>query len=196
MNRLFLLMMLLGCSLLSLSAQKITVDRIEKDGRHQVATKLKDFWIGGKNYSIGLKVFESSNDEEWQLVISSYEYLPDSAEVLLKLGNYEVIHLSAKSAFINKVTKPGREVSYGNKSEIEPPKTINHYFTFYEFDKTVMDKVDAYGIIKIRISNGAEFRDKVYMPKNKLGKYLMKCRKKIKQRIESPVKPQSLFDDF
>jgi hypothetical protein len=58
-----------------------------------------------------------------------------------------------------------------------------------------MNKIDTYGITKIRISNGVEYFDKTYK-NNSLGKFLTKCRKNINKRLEHPLKTKNLFDDF
>lgn len=57
MRKLILLLML--CTVLDLSAQKISLDRIENDGRHQIMTTSKDYSIDGAKYSVSMKVFET-----------------------------------------------------------------------------------------------------------------------------------------
>lgn len=177
MNRIFFLIILLVYSFVNSNAQKIYVDRIENDGRRQIMTVTKNFSINGAEYYIGMKVFETSYSKDWLLLISSFYYIPNSSEILLKLGNDEIIYLPVNNVNVGKVAE------------------ADYYSSVYELSKTNMDKIDSYGITKIRISNGVEFRDKTYK-NNSLGKFLTKCRKNIKNRLEEPMKSKGLFDNF
>lgn len=196
MNRIYLLIILLGYSFASLNAQKIIVDRIEKDGSHQIMVKAINFSIDGVKYSAGMKVFETPySKKDWMLFISSYHYIPNSAAVLLKLGNDEVIYLPVNNVSVGKVTMPCYGVTIGTITSISPSTTVDYYTSIYNLSDIDMDKIDTYGIIKIRISDGVEYRDKTY-GNNSLGKYLKKCRKNIKRRLENPLRTNNLFDNF
>lgn len=45
MNRIIFFIILLGLTSINLSAQKISVDRIEEDGSHQIMTNTMDFYV-------------------------------------------------------------------------------------------------------------------------------------------------------
>ncbi|WP_278680425.1 hypothetical protein, partial [Leyella stercorea] len=92
MKRLFILSFLFICAI-NLFAQKISVDRIESDGRHQIMTSSKSYSVQGTNYSFCMKVYESSEYKDWLLLISSYSYISKASELLIKLGNDEVLYL-------------------------------------------------------------------------------------------------------
>ena len=99
MNRIIFFTILLGLIFIDLKAQKISVDRIEADGTNQIMTNTEDFVIGGTKYSFGMKVFESSFSKEWFLLISSFLYISDYTNVLLKLGNGDIVYLPVNNVF-------------------------------------------------------------------------------------------------
>ena len=51
---------IVGLSMLCMAvhAQKISVDRIEEDGLHQIMTTTKKFKVDGVAFDIGMKIFE------------------------------------------------------------------------------------------------------------------------------------------
>ena len=195
MSRIICFIILLGFISINLNAQKISVDRIETDGSHQIMTKTKDFTIDGTKYSFGMKVYETSFSKDWLLLISSYHYISNSTEVLLKLGNDDIIYLPVNNVNVGKVTMPGYGVTIGTITSISPTRQVDYYSSVYELKEEDMNKIDTYGITKIRISNGVEYLDKTYK-NNSLGKFLTKCRKNINKRLEHPLKSKNLFDDF
>ena len=195
MNRIICFIILLGFTSINLNAQKISVDRIETDGRHQIMTKTEDFTIDGTKYSFGMKVYETSFSKDWLLLISSYHYISNSTEVLLKSGNDDIIYLPVNNVNVGKVTMPGYGVTIGTITSISPTRQVDYYSSVYELKEEDMNKIDTYGITKIRISNGVEYLDKTYK-NNSLGKFLTKCRKNINKRLEHPLKSKNLFDDF
>lgn len=195
MKKLFLLIITLVYSLMILNAQKISVDRIEDDGSHQIMTNTMDFYVGGRIYSFGMKVFETTHSNNWLLLISSKFKISNDSKVLFKLGNDEILYLPVNNVHIGKISKPAYGVTIGNITTFHPETEIEYYSSVYELSETDMDKIDTHGIKKIRISNGAEIRDKTYT-NNPLGKFLMRCRKNIKKRLENPLTPTNLFDGF
>ena len=93
-------------TLISLNAQSISVDRIEEDGKRQIMTETKSFYINQSKFHIGLKAFVDQDSEDWLLLISSYHYLSEDTEVLLKLGNGEIIYLPVNNVRVSKVNSP------------------------------------------------------------------------------------------
>lgn len=195
MNRIIFFIILLGLTSINLSAQKISVDRIEEDGSHQIMTNTMDFYVGERIYSFGMKVFETTHSNNWLLLISSKFNISNNCKVLFKLGNGEILYIPVNNVHIGKIKKPAYGVTIGNITTFHPETEIEHYSSVYELSETDMDKIDTHGIKKIRISNGSEIRDKTYT-NNPLGKFLTRCRKIIKKRMENPITPKNLFDDL
>ena len=191
MNRAFLII-LLGLIYTNTHAQKINIDRIDEDGKRQIMTTSKSIFIKGMEYDACMKVYEKDNEQDWYLLISSYNHIPNSAEILLKLGNEEIIYLPANNVNIGKVSTPGYAITSGKYTTFLPSKNINYYSSIYELSQTNMDKIDTFGITKIRISNGDEYIDRTFTY-NYLGKFLSKCREIIAKRLETP---QNIFDGF
>ncbi len=196
MNKVIIMILLLIIPLLNLNSQSISVDRIEKDGKHQIMTNTKDFFVDGRNYSFGMKVFETETKIDWLLLISSKYNISNSSEVLLKLENDEILYLPVNNVHIAKIKKPAYGITFGNVTTFHPEKEVDYYYSsVYVLNESDMDKIDTYGIKKIRISDGVKMRDKTYT-NNPLGKYLTKCRKIIIKRLENPKNYQNLFDNF
>lgn len=193
MKRIFIIF---ACMLtISVYAQKVSLDRIESDGKHQIMTSSKDFSIEGAKYSFCMKVFEGFYTTDWCLLISSYNYISDHAEVLLKLGNGELMYLPCNNVNKGKVSTPGYGIPIGTITYITPSKEVDYYSSLYALSTEQIDKIAMYGIRKIRISTGTAYRDKEF-PGNSLGKFLVKCCKKIQERLDNPQKKKSLYDDF
>ena len=194
MKRIFVLFI---CVLaLSAHAQKVDVDRIEKDGRHQIMTTSRDFYVDDAEYRFTMKIYESSKGIEWHLLISSFSYIPSSAEVLLKLGNGDLMYLPCNNVTTGSVTKPGYGVSIiRGFTEIYPSREKEYYSSIYDLTPEMMDKIAEFGIKKIRISTGVKYRDEVFRG-NPLGKFIVRCRKNIQERLDNPPKKKNLYDDF
>ena len=194
MRRIFVLFI---CMLaLSANAQKVEVDRIENDGRHQIMTTSRDFYIDDAEYRFTMKIYESTKGIDWHLLISSFSYIPSSAEVLLKLGNGEMMYLPCNNVTTGSVTKPGYGVSIiRGFTEIYPSREKEYYSSIYNLTPEMMDKIAEFGIKKIRISTGVKYRDEIFRG-NPLGKFIVRCRKNIQERLDNPPKKKNLYDDF
>lgn len=181
---------------LSAHAQKVDVDRIEKDGRHQIMTTSRDFYVDDAEYRFTMKIYESAKGVDWHLLISSFSYIPSSAEVLLKLGNGEMMYLPCNNVTTGSVTRPGYGISIiRGFTEIYPSREKEYYSSIYDLTPEMMDKIAEFGIKKIRISTGVKYRDEVFRG-NPLGKFIVRCRKNIQERLDNPPKKKTLFDDF
>lgn len=194
MKRIFVLFI---CVLaLSAHAQKVDVDRIEKDGRHQIMTTSRDFYVDDAEYRFTMKIYESAKSIDWHLLISSFSYIPSSAEVLLKLGNGEMMYLPCNNVTTGSVTRPGYGISIiRGFTEIYPSKEKEYYSSIYDLTPEKLDKIAEFGIKKIRISTGVKYRDEVFRG-NPLGKFIVRCRKNIQERLDNPPKKKNLYDDF
>lgn len=179
----------------SVYAQKVSTDRIESDGRHQIMTTSKCFSIDGVRYKFCMKIFEGTYSSDWCLLISSFHYIPESAEVLLKLGNGDIMYLPCNNVNVGNVTIPGYGITIGGITSISPSSDVKYYSSLYELSLEKINEIAKYGIKKIRISTGTTFRDKEFS-RNSLGKFLVKCHKNIQERLDNPLERKGLFDDF
>ena len=181
---------------LSAHAQKVDIDRIENDGRHQIMTTSRDFYVDDAEYRFTMKIYESAKGIDWHLLISSFSYIPSSAEVLLKLGNGEMMYLPCNNVTTGSVTRPGYGISIiRGFTEIYPSKEKEYYSSIYDLTPEKLDKIAEFGIKKIRISTGVKYRDEIFRG-NPLGKFIVRCRKNIQERLDNPPKKKNLYDDF
>lgn len=178
-----------------INAQNISVDQTDEDGIRQIMTQTKAFSIDQSEFNIGLKAFIDQDSEDWLLLISSYLYLSKDTEVLLKLGNDEVIHLKVNNVHVGQVNSPTYAVTNDFVTTIYEPVKKNLYLSTYVLTESDMDKIDLHGIVKIRISLADGFRDKVYR-NNTLGKHLTKSRSVINNLIKEPNSTKDLYQGF
>jgi len=184
---------------LFISAQSISVDRIESDGKHQIMTSTKDYKIEGIKYSIGLKIYEDRYDIDWLLLVSSFNPIPDNTVILLKLRDGQVIELPVNNVHIGDVTSPSYVLNIGSVGYVTPSTSAKYYSSVYVISPADLIRIENHGIEKIRIGNNIQFVDKEWSD-NSLGKYLTKCRKKILERLEKSKnkskESRSFYDDF
>ena len=184
---------------LSVSAQSISVDRMESNGKHQIMTSTKDYKIGGIKYSFGLKIYEDRYDTDWLLLVSSFNTIPDNTIILIKLKNDDVIELPVNNVHTGDVTLPGYVYNIGKIGYVSPSSSATYYSSVYVISSADLIRIETHGIEKIRIGNSIQFVDKEWS-NNALGKYLTKCRKKILERLEKSKKKnkesRSFYDDF
>lgn len=197
-KQLLSLVIMLLCTL-TIYAQKIKIDQIGPDGRHQVMTSLKNFSLEGYNYSMTLMVYESPNDVDWRLVVSSYNNIPNDNIILLKLKNGQTINLVVDS--LKEESYKTSSVTYNSMYVgVTQPGVIKRYFVSESCVKTEeLDSIEKYGISKIRLGNSNGYHEASWSD-NQLGKYLAKCRKKIKESLqvseEQKKKKGSIYDGF
>lgn len=184
---------------LFVSAQSISVDRMEPDGKHQIMASTKDFKIGGIKYSIGLKLYEDEYNTDWLLLVSSFNTIPDNTVILLKLYDGEVIELPVNNVHTGDVTFPGYVYNIGKIGYVSQSSSATYYSSVYVISPADLIRIETHGIEKIRIGNNIQFVDKEWS-NNSLGKYLTKCRKKILERLEKSKnkskESRSFYDDF
>jgi len=191
---------LMLASLLSLStyAQKIRVDQMESDGRHQIMTALKNFTIEGLNYSMTLKVYESADSLDWRLTVSTFNNIPNDNVVLLKLKNGQVITLPVDSLHEESYTT--NSVTYNSMyvGVTQPGVTRTYWISESRIKVEELDGIDKHGISKIRIGNNVKYIEEEWTD-NPLGKYLAKCRKKILEHLHKSNAHKnggSVYDGF
>lgn len=195
MKRLFLVVFI-GFCVTSMLAQKIVIDRIEDKGRRQVMTETKKFSVDGTDYYFGLKVFEYAYSKDWVMIVCAYSYIPNTAEMLIKLCNDEIIYLPVNNVDVKTMTLPGYGYTVGSVTAISPSKDVDYYISVYELSEDYIKKIQTFGISKIRIFNGIKYSDKV-ISRNSLGKFITKSYENIMKRLEkSSDKPTGLYDGF
>lgn len=187
-------------SLLTLStyAQSIKVDQMEYDGRHQVMTSMKNFKINDFNYSMALKVYESTDSLDWRLTVSSFNSIPNDNVILLKLKNGQTISLAVDSLHEETYTSSSTTYSTGYVAFTQPGITKTYWVSESRIKVEELDGIEAHGISKIRLGNNLKYIEEEW-PNNPLGKYLTKCRNKIKENIRNSTykkKKGSVYDDF
>lgn len=182
MKKIFLILFLFF-SIQDAFSQKVNTDRILADGTHQIVTESEDYSVGWKYFYFCLRAMESRNSLRYELVVSSQSYIPENVEILLKLGNEEVIHL--KALYVNRSDEVSVDIhdDWGFRNA-----------SIYDFPVEYLEKIVEYGIKKIRISDGIEFKDREFR-RNGLGKYLTNCYKNIQECLNKPLN-KDLYDDF
>ena len=194
----FMLSLIALWSLLA-HAQTVRVDQMETDGRHQIMTNMKNFRIEDRNYSMTLKVYESENNLDWRVTISTFNNIPNDNIVLLKLKNGQTIRLAVDSLHEESYTTNG--VAYNSMflSTVQPGVTKTYYVSESRIKAEELDSIDAYGITKIRLGNNVKFYEEEWS-NNPLGKYLTKCRKKISECLLGTTEQKkgkgSIYDGF
>ena len=175
-------------------AQKITVDRIEDDGRRQVMCSSKDEKLDGVEYSFSVKAFEKYGIIDWCLLVSSFNYISDNAILLIKLGNNEVLEIPINNLNIGTVNMPSYSYSIGNIAYHTPSNEAEYYSALFAPTELQWSNIEQYGIIKIRISSRSSYNEKVWK-KEKLGKFIAKSRAKIAERLNT-TRVNSIYNDF
>jgi len=193
MKRIILLCLSLMCIIVH--AQKISVDRIEDNGLHQIMTTSKKFSIDGVAFYVSMKIFEGYNKTDWCLLVSTRQSMAPSCEVIFKLGNYETLRLPCNNINVGKVSTPGYGIPIGSIIHNYPSGEEDYYCALFELPQRFIDKIEEHGIIKIRISTGTEFLDKEYI-NNQLGSYLEKCRSVILKKMKNSSINKDVLDNF
>ena len=193
MKRIIIVVLSMLC--MAAHAQKISVDRIEEDGLHQIMTTTKKFKVDGVAFDIGMKIFEGKHKTSWYLLVSTYHSMAPSCEVVIKLGNCESLCLPCKNLNVGKIDTPGYGIPIGSITKIYPSGEAEYFSAIFELTPNIINKIEEHGIIKLRISTGTEFLDREYI-KNQLGSYLEKCRSVILKKMKNSSINKDILDDF
>ena len=187
--------MFLILSISNVLAQKISVDRLEADGKHQIMTKTKEFSIDGTKYEIGVKLYEDTRGKDWLLLVSSYSHISKTAEILLRLEDESTLYLPVNNVHIGKVTLPGYGITIGSITTLTPARDVDYYSAVFVLSEACLQKFDTCGIKKIRFNDGTEYKDRIF-EYDSLGRHLAKCYKNILKRLKNPIVKKDLFDEF
>lgn len=193
--------MLLLIALLPFSAhaQKITVDNMVSDGRRQIMANMKHIRFEDRYYSFTLMAYESEDNLDWRVVMSTFKNIPDDYFVLLKLKNGQTISFAIDSLEERSYTPNSTVYHFGGISTIRPGVTKPYYVTELRVKTEELDSIDTYGITKIRIGNNVKYYEEKWT-NNPLGKHLTKCRKIISKLLQSSTERKkgngAIYDGF
>ncbi len=185
---------------LGVNAQSIDLDRIEADGYHQIMTKFKKFYFEDSQFQIGMKLYEKGEKKDWLLVVSSFEVIPDDCILLMKLGNDVTLTFPVNNIHVGTVNSGGYVYNIGSIGYVLPETPQEYYVSLYAITPAEMDKIEGYGISKIRFGTTTHFIEQSWS-NNALGKHITKCRKSIQKRLDNPKikrveSNNSIFDGF
>lgn len=165
---------------LGANAQSVSVSRMESDGRWQIMMSGKNVSLNGADYNICLKAYVKNGEPDFCILISSFNTIPENAEVLFKLGNGETMYLPINNLNVG-------EVNTGYS-------TTKYYSSIYDISESDLNILEVYGILKMRITGGSSYREKVWS-KDKLGRFLEKSRLLIEKEISKHV-TSNIWDGF
>lgn len=151
------------------NAQRVSVSRMESDGRWQIMTSGKDVYMNGAKYSICLKAYIKNGKTDYCLLISSFYTIPNNAEVLVKLGNGETLYFPINNLNVGDINS-----SYIAGNTIVPISN-KYYSSIYDISLEQLLKIRSFGILKMRITGGSSYREKIWR-RDKLGKFLDRCK--------------------
>lgn len=179
-------------------AQKITVDKMVSDGRHQIMGNMKHIRFDDRYYSFTLMVYESESNLDWRVIMSTFKTIPLDNIVLLKLKNGQTISLAIDS--LEEKSYTTNSVVYNSTflSTVQPGVTKPYYVTESRIKAEELDSIDTYGITKIRVGNNVKYYEEEWS-NNPLGKHLTKCRKKIMESLKNSTnkkKKGAIYDGF
>ncbi len=140
--------------------------------------------LDGATYNFIVKAYERFGYIDWCILISSFCYIPQNATLLIKLGNNEVISVVVNNLNVGKVTT-GYGYIYSK---------VDYYSAIFDLSNEQFSKIEENGIVKIRISSRSSYKEKVWN-KDKLGKYVANCRRKMIERFAT-TKVKSIYEDF
>ena len=189
-----LLILLFLCFVMESFSQSIVVDRIEDDGRRQLMSSKMNIKLDGAQYGFTVKAYERFGYIEWLLLVSSYYNIPQNAILLMKLGNNETIIIPINNRHIGEISTPSYSYLIGNVAYSTPSKNVDYYSAIFDLTDEQFDNVEKYGVVKVRISSQNSYREKVWR-KDKLGKFIAKCRTKMAERFAT-TRIKSIYEDF
>lgn len=177
-------------------SQKIYCDRIEEDGSRQIMLETKKFTFDDREYNLGLKVFVSQDRIDWLLLVSSFSRITESAIVLIKLGNDEVIELPVNNVRVGNIATPATGIHYGSISHYYPGDDRDYYSSVYVLTEGVFAVISEYGIKKMRIYDGTEYRDRKRC--DGIADYLEYGARKLWQQMKNDRKKeiQNVYEGF
>jgi len=179
-------------------AQKITFDRIEADNIRHIGTENLDLNIDDAKYAFSLTVFSGLHSKDYCLLIGSIWRIEENCVVMIKLGNEETIKLVANNLNIGQLDYPKYNPIIGGSSVsgVMSTQKVDYYVSIYSLDADLLDKIEQYGIIKIRIAFGNTYHEKSWN-KDRIGKFIKKSHIRLEEQLEKSISSkQSIESGF
>jgi len=190
----FTLIFFLSCS----TPNKVSWDNTKEDNVRHIGSKSIEKKIDNATYSFNLTVFSSEQQKYYCLLIGSIWRIENNGIVLFKLGNEETIKLTANNTNIGKVDWPSYSPIIGSKttSGVMSTEKIDYYSSIYFLQDDIMNKIETYGIKKIRIQFGTTYKEQTW-ERDRLGKYIKLSHELLEQQLNTPPKKsKSIEQDF
>jgi len=172
---------------INIHSQKISFDRIEKNNIRHIGAEKLELKIDRATYDFSLTVFSGFNSKDYCLLISSLWKIEDNCVVMLKLGNEEIVKLVANNVNVGKLDYPTYNPIIGGSSisGIMSTQKVDYYVSIYSLDDDLLNKIEEYGIIKIRVAFFNKYYEKNWYT-DKLGKFIKKSHKKLEEELKKP----------
>ncbi len=183
-----------------LHAQAISADQLIPSGLRSISTTGITVDIGGGNYRLSLNAASGEGEELWGLVVGSDYYMAENTELLMKMDNYEIIHLVADRVNVSALTTPDHFTTYhiGGISEtfVEPGGERDYYVSIFRLSDDQVSLLEDHAIKKMRISLGQSYLEKSSGLK-RLSRWLSKSVSLIRERRLKPLGDhKSITDGF
>jgi hypothetical protein len=179
----------------TVKGQKVIWDNLKEGNIRHIGTNRLEMNINGADYEFSLTLFSGSNYKNYCLLISSIWKIENNSILMIKLGNDETVKLISDNVNTGQVDYPKYTPIIGNSqnSGIISTQKVNYYVSIYPLESSLLNKIAHYGIKKIRIAFINTYHERSWK-KDKLGKYLNKCHKKIEERLQKPVMKTSSIE--
>ena len=179
-------------------SQEISFDRIEKGGIRHIGTKSLEMDLDNVTYNFSLTVFSGANSKDYCLLISSFSKIEENCIVMLKLGNEEIVKLTANNLNIGQVDYPKYNPIIGGTtvSGILSNQKVDYYVSIFSLDDDLLNRIEEYGIIKIRVAYFGIYNERSWR-KDRLGKYIKRCHLKLEEKLQKyPATIKSIESGF
>lgn len=182
----------------SCATTKISWDRIEENNVRHIGTKGMETKIDNATYSFSLTLFSGLHSKDYYLLISSLWRIENDCVVLIKLGNDEAIKLISNKTNVGKVDWTSYKPIIGGTtpSGILTTEKVDYYTSIYSLTPEVLSKIEQYGILKIRIQYGNNYKEESWSI-DKLGEHIKNCHELIELQLQKPPATlKSIEDNF
>lgn len=190
----FILVFFLSCS----APNRISWDNTNVDNVRHIGSKAFETKIDNATYSFSLTVFAGQKPKYYCLLISSIWRLENNGIVLVKLGDEETIKLTADNVNVGQVDWPTYSPIIGGTttSGVMGTKKTDYYSSIYLLKDDALNKIETYGITKIRIQFGTTYKEQTWTS-DRLGKYIKRSHELLEQQLQIPTtKSKSIEQDF
>lgn len=188
--KLFLFIVLVTVINTGCSSSKLNVNSVNESGTRRVQTDSETFKIGGARYDFYIDLYKYRNGiTEYNLGVSSIQDIEMNDVLLLKLGNNETVKLVCSFTNVGEISVPQYSPIYGGStvSGVITSKNVDYYVGLFVIDPEELDKIEEFGIKKIRIEYKNSFFEQE-RSSNKLGNHITRSRKKADEYIRKPAK--------